>query len=205
MPDPKIPPQGKPPLNPAARWAAAGFAIALFITLVMVFINLQEKSVGYWEKPKLAQPPQLLPKATPAQASKFPEPKPVVDVVKTAPETLVWRGIPEGVTESQATEKALLYFFTDGKSDLCLKVEQEFFGDGQVAARVNRSFVPVKVTDEVKDKSENSPEVMSLENRFQVSGFPVLVVQVPGHKGYKKMVSYTDAPSAMDFLNKSVH
>jgi hypothetical protein len=185
------------------QWAAAGFAIALFVTLVMVFINLQEKSVGYWEKPKLAQPPQLLPKATPATA-KFPEPKPAVDVVKTAPETLVWRGIPEGLTESQATDKALLYFFTDGKSDLCLKVEQEFFGDGQVAARINRSFVPVKVTDEVKDKTENSPEVMSLENRFQVSGFPVLVVQVPGRKGYKKMISYTDAPSAMDFLNKSV-
>jgi thioredoxin-related protein len=190
-------------LHPAATWAIVGFVIALFITLVMVFINLQEKSVGYWEKPKLAQPPQLLPQATPPTA-KFPEPKPAVDVVKTAPETLVWRGITEGLTESQATDKALLYFFTDGKSDLCQKIEQEFFGDGEVAARINRSFVPVKVTDEVKVKSENSPEVMSLENRFQVTAFPILVVQVPGRKGYKKMISYTDAPSAMDFLNKAI-
>ncbi len=198
------PKKDKPQLHPAASWALAGFTIALFITLVMVFVNLQEKTIGYWEKPKLAQPPQLLPKETPVPAPKFPEPKAEVDVVKTAPETLVWRNPSDGLAESQATGKALLYFFTDGKSDLCRKMENEFFGDGEIAARINRSFVPVKVTDEIKTKTENTPEVMGLENRFQVTGFPALAVQALHRKGYKEMLSYSDAPSAMDFLNKAI-
>ncbi len=193
-----------PPMPHVAQWAIAGLVIAVFIALVMVFVNLQEKTVGYWEKPKLTEPPQILPKATPIPSAKFPEPKPVVDAVKTAPETLVWETPAKGVEDSQATGKALLYFFTDGGSDLCRKVESDFFADGQVAARINRSFVPVRVTDEIKAKGQNGSEVMSLENRFQVTSFPSIAVQVPDRKGYKKMISYTDAPSAMSFLNNSI-
>ena len=204
MTDPKTQQPEKPQLPPSASWALAALAIAAFIALVLLFVNMQEKTTGYWEKPKLAQLPQLLPIATPVPGAKFPEPKPVVDVVKTAPETLIWKTPAEGLAESQATEKSLLYFFTDGSSDLCKKVETDFFADGQVAARINRSFVPVRVTDETKSKGQNSAEVMGLENRFQVTSFPAIAVQVPGRKGFKKMVSYTDAPSTMDFLNNAV-
>jgi len=55
-----------------ARWSKAA---AVFITLVLAFVNLQEKTIGYWEKPKLAEPPQLLPKATPAPAAKSRRPR----------------------------------------------------------------------------------------------------------------------------------
>ncbi len=194
----------KPRIHPAAAVVIGALCAAVFISLVMVFVNLQEKTIGYWEKPKLAEPPQLLPKATPVPPAKMPEPKPVVNVVKTAPETLVWRGFADGLTESQTTGKALLYFFTDGSSALCQKVVSDFFAEGQIAARINRSFVPIRVTDEIKSKGHNSAEVMNFENKFQVTGFPVMVVQVPGRKGYKKLVSYTDAVSAMDFLNDSI-
>jgi hypothetical protein len=194
----------KPQMPHAASWAIAGFVIAVFITLVLAFVNLQEKTIGYWVKPNLAQPPQLLPKATPVPAAIPGEPKPVVDVVKTAPETLLWQSTAEGLAESQVGGKALLYFFTDGSSDLCQKVESDFFADGQIAARINRSFIPMRVTDGIKTKGQNSAEVMNLENKYQVSSFPVIVVQAPGRKTFKKMVSYSDAPSAMTFLNNSV-
>jgi hypothetical protein len=204
MTDPKPQKPETPPMSHLASWAIAGLAVALFITLVMVFVNLQEKTVGYWEKPKLAQPPQILPQATLTPVPKPREPKPAVDVVKTAPETLVWETPAKGLEDSRATGKALLYFFTDGKSGLCRKVESDFFADGQVAARINRSCIAVRVTDETSSKGQNSAEVMGLENKYQVTSFPTLAVQVQGRKDYKKMISYTDAPSAMSFLNSSI-
>lgn len=204
MTDPQPPKPEPPPMSHLASWAIAGLAVAVFIALIMVFVNLQEKTIGYWAKPDLKHPPQILPLATATPAPRPREPKPSVDVLMTAPETLVWETPAQGAQDSQATGKALLYFFTDGGSGLCRKVEKDFFADGQIAARINRSFIPVRVTDETKSKGQNGAEVMSLENRFQVTSFPSMAVQVPGRKGYRKMISYTDAPSAMNFLNNSI-
>jgi uncharacterized protein YyaL (SSP411 family) len=62
---------------------------------------------------------------------------------------------------------------------------REVFADRKSAATINAMFVPVRVLDRQREDGRNSPDVVALQQRYQVEAFPTLVVVSPGGRPEK--------------------
>lgn len=89
---------------------------------------------------------------------------------------VTWRTIPSGVAEAQATGKPLLFDFTADWCPPCRQMSAEVFADARSAETLENLFVPVRVLDRSREDGRNTPDVAALQSRFNVTGFPTLVV-----------------------------
>lgn len=84
---------------------------------------------------------------------------------KDPADAIQWMTFEEAQQHSQAkSSKFLLYFYTDWCT-YCRKLEQSTFLDKDIAAYVNRNFIPVRINSEKKPK---------IAARYRISGVPNL-------------------------------
>lgn len=118
--------------------------------------------------------------------------------------TLVWRTPAEGLSESQQTQKPILYDITAEWCGPCRRLTSEVFENAECASRINRSFIPVRVMDRRREEGKNPDDIDALESKYELTGFPTLVVQFPGKSDHQKLVGFYGKDGTMDFLNKAV-
>ena len=94
-------------------------------------------------------------------------------------EFVQWRDIQAGVAESKSSGKPILYDFTAEWCPPCKLLNREVFADQASAAYINEHFVPVRVLDRQREEGRNRPEVSELQQRYDITGFPTLIVQHP--------------------------
>jgi len=87
-----------------------------------------------------------------------------------------WRTLAQGTAEAGSSGKPILYFFTADWCGPCHLMRREIFEDRELAALVEREYVPVEVLDRTRETGRNSADVDKLFERFEVHGFPTLVV-----------------------------
>lgn len=118
---------------------------------------------------------------------------------------ITWRPPAEGLAEALRIRKPILYDLTAAWCGYCHLMEQQVFEDPKCATRINHLFVPVRVMDRSQETGSNWKEVQDLENKYQLKGFPTLVVQYPGERSFKKFAGYGGKARIMKFLNQAVH
>jgi tetratricopeptide (TPR) repeat protein len=111
-----------------------------------------------------------------------------------------WRKPAEGLSESLRTQKPILYDISAEWCGVCRMLEKGVFRNTECSAYINRIFVPIRIIDRLKENGENTEEIMALESRYEINGFPSLVVQYPGKAVYKKLAGYYGVNGTTYFL-----
>lgn len=115
-------------------------------------------------------------------------------------ESIKWRSISAGEAEARGSGKPALYFFTASWCGPCHLLERQVFSVPEMAAQIEKDFVPVRVEDQMVDTGRNSPEMLALADRYGLSGFPTLVVSRPGLAANVTLEGWEGKGKAFDFL-----
>ena len=95
------------------------------------------------------------------------------------PDLVRWQAIEGAEARAHAEGRPVLYDFTAEWCPPCQLMQRELFADAAAAREIERSFVPVRVLDRVREEGRNAANVDSLQARFRVTSFPTLVVVPP--------------------------
>jgi thiol:disulfide interchange protein len=93
-----------------------------------------------------------------------------------------WRSTAQGAAESGSSGRPILYFFTADWCGPCHLMKDQVFGDKDLAALIEREYVPVEVVDRTRESGRNSADIDKLLQTYDVHGFPTLVVTRPKSK-----------------------
>jgi thiol:disulfide interchange protein len=90
----------------------------------------------------------------------------------------VFANIP--LSESDKTEiasgKLVLYEFVSDWSDPCKNMEQNALSNGNISRLVQSKFVPIRITDRVREEGKNPHWIANLQKRYHIFALPTLVV-----------------------------
>jgi thioredoxin-related protein len=87
-----------------------------------------------------------------------------------------WVAVPEAPRVAESSGKPILYVFSAAWCAPCRRLEREVLQSHRYADLVNQRFVPVLVVDREREDGQNPAAVRELQDRYQVPGFPTLVV-----------------------------
>ena len=119
---------------------------------------------------------------------------------KAAPTSINWRAIAAGEAEAKKGGKPALYFFTAAWCGPCHLLEEQVFAVPEVAAQVEKDFVPIVVQDRARETGRNAPEMLALADRYGLRGFPTLVVSRPRLGDQVKLEGWEGRGAAVEFL-----
>lgn len=121
---------------------------------------------------------------------------------KSAPgkEPIKWRSIVPGDAEAKKSGKPVLYFFTAAWCGPCRLLEGQVFAVPEMAAQIQKDFVPIAVEDRMREIGRNSPEMLALADRYRLSGFPTLVVSRPGLAANVTLEGWQGRGASFEFL-----
>jgi len=121
---------------------------------------------------------------------------------KTAPArtSINWRAINAGEAEAKKDGKPALYFFTAEWCGPCHLLVDQVFAVPEVAAQVERDFVPIVVPDRMRETGKNAPEMLALADRYDLRGFPTLVVSRPHLAANVMLIGWEGRGTAVEFL-----
>jgi thiol:disulfide interchange protein len=139
---------------------------------------------------------------TAAAPSRADTKAPKTAAAKAAPAmtSINWRAIAAGEAESKKSGKPALYFFTAAWCGPCRLLEGQVFAVPEMAAQIQKDFVPIAVEDRMRETGRNSPEMLALANRYRLSGFPTLVVSRPGLAANVTLEGWPGRGASFEFL-----
>jgi thiol:disulfide interchange protein len=122
---------------------------------------------------------------------------------KSSPEgsdKIVWLQPSDGLKESQRSRKPILYDFTAHWCGFCKLMDKNVFDIPGDATKIMGQYVPVVVMDARKEEGRNPQEIADLQAKYQIRGFPTLVIQYPDKGESRQLVGYRGEPDVMAFL-----
>ena len=69
-----------------------------------------------------------------------------------------------------------------------------------MADKVNTGFVPVRITDRVREDGRNPPDIAELQRRYEVSVFPTVVIAAPDGRLIAKHEGFRSPQALAEFL-----
>ncbi|MBX3135051.1 thioredoxin family protein [Candidatus Obscuribacterales bacterium] len=127
-------------------------------------------------------------------------PPPVLDV---SPDSM--REIEKVLSASRAQNKFVLYEFYAPWSDPCKKMESTSLSNAQVDKLIDEHFMPVRVTDRLKELGKNPRLVTDLQKKFRIFAFPTLVIVDSEGETAATLVGNCSSLTTYRFLSRALH
>ena len=119
----------------------------------------------------------------------------------SVPRSLVsWVDLEEAEALSRERGLPILYDFTADWCTPCHWMDRDVFHKDTVAREINLRFIPVRVKDRENEEGANSAPVQHLLTKYQVKGFPHLVIVPPGGGEVRRQVGYDGYTDTVRFL-----
>ncbi|HUM01314.1 MAG TPA: thioredoxin family protein [Thermoanaerobaculia bacterium] len=112
-----------------------------------------------------------------------------------------WRALAAGEKESKKTGKPVLYFFTANWCGPCHVLVDQVFADETAAAAIEKRYVPVVLEDREREEGGNAAGLENLARRFDVQGFPTLVVARPGTGKAVRLAGWVGRKKTLEFID----
>jgi thiol:disulfide interchange protein len=110
-----------------------------------------------------------------------------------------WEPREKAASLAQKSGRPILYDFGAAWCGPCKLLDRDW-ADPEVAAKVNSSFVPARITDRQREDGRNPEDVAALLRRFEIVGFPAVVVASPDGQMLGKLEGYAGRQRLMRFL-----
>jgi thiol:disulfide interchange protein len=113
-----------------------------------------------------------------------------------------WEPREKAAALAKASHKPILYDFTAAWCNPCHILDADW-AEASIAERVNASFIPARVVDRAREDGANPAAISELQRRFEVSGFPTLVIadadgrlirKSEGYSGRARLIQFLEAP-----------
>ncbi len=127
-------------------------------------------------------------------------PPPVHDI---SPESM--EEIRKVLVESRKQDRYVLYEFYANWSDPCKEMEKTSLCNDQVTQMVERNFMPVRVTDRLKELGKNPRLVTDLQKKFRIFAFPTLVIVDRRGNTAATLVGNCSSLTTYRFLSRALH
>ncbi len=111
------------------------------------------------------------------------------------------RALPE---DAPLSGRLYLYNFTSEHAGPSKQMNQALATNRDLIGMLRASFVPVRVTDRVHEDGKNSTVVTALLKKYQVHGYPTLVVALPDGTPVKHDSGFRSALATMRFLEDAI-
>ncbi|MGH9366446.1 MAG: thioredoxin family protein [Thermoanaerobaculia bacterium] len=121
----------------------------------------------------------------------------------TPPPLVRWVPLEKAAAASRASGKPVLYDFTAEWCAPCHVLDEEGWGDRQLAALAGEGFVPARVLDRSREEGRNPPLVEELERRYAVEAFPTLIVATADGKETARLEGWAGREGLRKFLEES--
>ncbi len=103
------------------------------------------------------------------------------------------------------TKKTLLLQFYAHWSDPCKKMEASSLSNTQVKEIISHNFIPVRVTDKMKEYGKNPKFVSELQKRYRIFAFPTLLVVGYDGEPVATLVGNCSSLTTYRFLSRTVY
>lgn len=92
------------------------------------------------------------------------------------PQGVQWHDIPSFHSTATVANKLIIYEFYANWCDPCKRMEHGALSNRQIKELIEGRFVPLRVTDYLKEHGKNPQYVTDLQKRYRIFAFPTLVV-----------------------------
>ena len=144
----------------------------LTLLIVLAALLLARGATAWWEK---AHPPE------------------VYDRVQ-------WLPPAEAAQASSLHRRPILYDFTADWCPPCKRLEREVFARREEAAQIGGMFVPARVLDRQREDGRNPAVVDTLQQRYEITGFPTLLAVTADGKEVGRLSGFHGRVATMDSL-----
>lgn len=99
-------------------------------------------------------------------------------------------------------KKLILYEFRAQWCEQVKRLEETVFTNKEIAETIAGNFIPVKVTDRLKEDGKNQPLINELEKKYHIIAFPTIVVASSDGEAKATLIGNVSALSAIHFLSR---
>ena len=118
-------------------------------------------------------------------------------------EDLRWMSLDEAAAESRRTGKPILLDFNAEWCGPCQALKRSVFEDPSYARSIGAQVIGVSVVDRNREDGSNPPETDQLQQRYQIEGFPTLIVLSPSTGRYEKQVGFAGADRTREWIARA--
>lgn len=101
-----------------------------------------------------------------------------------------WTTLDDAVAESKRTGKPVMIDFSADWCGPCQALRREVFEDASLGREVEMAVIPVSIVDRRREEGSNPADIDELQQRYDLRGFPTLVVFSPATGRTEKAVGF---------------
>jgi thiol:disulfide interchange protein len=114
-----------------------------------------------------------------------------------------WLPIQDAVDRSRQSGKPVLFDFNAEWCGPCQSLKAEVFESSIHARAIEAVVLPVSVVDQVREQGSNPPDLEALQQRFNIEGFPTLVVLNARNGKMVKSAGYMGEAQTVEWIEKA--